>query len=424
MRGVDAVARALRHSAERYYAVPGYPVTDLAEKTGSETTVNEKVALEYALGDAVSGKRAGVILKNVGLNACADPLVNATTQGVGAGVLIIAGDDVEVAASQNAQDSRYYGEVAQVPVLEPDPGTCQEAVEEAFRASERFSRVAILRVTPALLNAGVEERALSRNPLPVSPVPKNLTMRGRVAYANHLTAEMFDWSRTSPLNRFMEGTIGAGAAPGDSRVVTVYPPPAGITTGARIRELGRPFLQEHRCIVPPAPGSGQAESYASRGHYRTFCAHCPFHTALGILAGHESRVVCDIGCSLLAMNPPYAIGIASYGLGSSIAVAARSTGIALCGDYALLHSGINALIDVREKGIPLLCIVLKNERLGFVGKGEAYDIDPFIAWADPLQVGAADESRLREALVPAGGLQVVVIEGSCPPGERHETVEY
>jgi hypothetical protein len=135
-------------------------------------------------------------------------------------------------------------------------------------------------------------------------------------------------------------------------------------------------------------------------------------------------VVCDIGCSLLAMNPPYAIGMPSYGLGSSIAVAARSTGIALCGDYALLHSGINALIDVREKGIPLLCIVLKNERLGFVGKGGAYDIDPYIAWAGSLHVDAADESALRGALAPSKGLQVVVIEGACPPGEIHETVEY
>jgi len=423
MRGEDAIAQAFRHCADRFYAVPGYPVTYLTAQIGGETAINEKVALEYALGDALQGRRAVVILKNVGLNACADPLVNATTQGVGAGVVILAGDDVDVTASQNAQDSRYYGEIAQVPVLEPDPATCQQSVEEAFRASERFSRIALYRVTPAILNAEVQEDLPLRNPLPAVPAQRDLTMRGRVASADRQLAGMFAWSRSSSLNRLRGGTVGAGAADANSHVVTVYPPPADLERYAEFHELGRPFLREHRGVLPPAT-TNIPQTYGSRGHYRTFCRNCPFTAVMQILAEQKRRVVCDIGCSLLAMNPPYAIGIASYGLGSSIAVAAKSTGIALCGDYALLHSGINALMDVREKGIPLLCIVLKNERLGFVGEGRAYDIDPYIAWTEPLHIRAQDETRLREALVPSDSLSVVVIEGVCPPGEKHETVEY
>jgi TPP-dependent indolepyruvate ferredoxin oxidoreductase alpha subunit len=423
MRGTDAIAQALLRCADRYYAVPGYPVTELAAKVGGEQVINEKVALEYALGDALTGKRAVVILKNVGLNACADPLVNATTQGVGAGVTIVCGDDVEVAASQNAQDSRYYGEVAQIPVLEPDAATCQASVEEAFRASEQFSRVALFRVTPALLNADVAEDVPVRRSRPAALAPRELTMRGRVAYAERHLAGMFAWSKSSPLNRWDGGPVGVGPAPGSSRVVTVYPPPAGPALLEQVTERGRPFLREHRCILPPA-ALDIPETYASRGRYRTFCPNCPFKPAMRILAERKLNVICDIGCSLLAMNPPYQIGVASYGLGSSIAVAARSTGIALCGDYALLHSGINALADVREKGIPLLCIVLKNERMGLVGQGPAYDIDPYITWATPVHADAADEHRLRMALVPPQERHVVVIEGVCPPGERHETVEY
>ncbi|MCK9308460.1 MAG: thiamine pyrophosphate-dependent enzyme, partial [Methanoculleus sp.] len=67
------------------------------------------------------------------------------------------------------------------------------------------------------------------------------------------------------------------------------------------------------------------------------------------------------------MNPPYRIGIATYGLGSSVAVAATGPGVALTGDYALLHSGLNALIDVYERKLPLLCIVLANTRMGMTG---------------------------------------------------------
>ena len=39
----------------------------------SEMVINEKTALEYALGDSLSGKRAAVIIKNVGLNAVPIP---------------------------------------------------------------------------------------------------------------------------------------------------------------------------------------------------------------------------------------------------------------------------------------------------------------------------------------------------------------
>ncbi|WP_292491164.1 hypothetical protein [Methanoculleus sp. 10] len=123
-------------------------------------TTNEKVALEYALGDSLAGRRTAVIVKHVGLNACADPLVHATAQGLRAGVAIVVGDDVRAAGSDVVQDSRYYGEVARVPVLEPDGETLAPAVEAAFEASETFSRVAIVRVTPGLLDADVPEPSL------------------------------------------------------------------------------------------------------------------------------------------------------------------------------------------------------------------------------------------------------------------------
>ena len=157
MKGTEALALALRRSADRWYAVPGYPVSGLAAATGAAITTNEKVALEYALGDSLSGRRAAVIVKHVGLNACADPLVHATAQGLRAGVVIVVGDDIRVTGSDVAGDSRYYGEVAWAPVFEPDGDTLGPAVEAAFEASETFSRAAILRVTPDLLDADVRK---------------------------------------------------------------------------------------------------------------------------------------------------------------------------------------------------------------------------------------------------------------------------
>ncbi len=415
MKGTEALALAILRSADRCYAVPGYPVSDLAASAGAAITVNEKVALEYALGDSLSGRRAAVIVKHVGLNACADPLVHATAQGLRSGVVVVVGDDVRAAASDVVQDSRYYGEVARVPVLEPDPETLGPAVEAAFEASETFSRVALVRVTPGLLDADVPDPSPIRSDREGNLAEPGLTMAGRAAAADRRTAAMFAWSQSSPLNRFDDGTF---------RAVTVYPPPASPDVLASVRETGRPFLREHRLLSPPEP-AGEPERFSSRGYCRTFCRDCPFHPTLAILSERAMRAVCDAGCAILAMNPPYRVGLATYGLGSSVAVAATGTGIALTGDYALLHSGLNALIDVYERKLPLLCIVFANNRMGMTGGHPVPDILRYIAWADPVVCAAEDIAALRRILVPPeGGPRTVVIEGACPEGGRHVTVAY
>jgi len=430
MKGEDALTRALLAAADRFYGVPGFPVSGVLQKTGGESVINEKVAVEYALGDSLSGRRAAVILKNVGLNACADPFVEATTQGLLAGVIMVAGDDPEAEGSQNAQDSRYYGELAEVPVIEPGPWNVCEAVEEAFRASESFSRIAILRVTPDLLEAEVPPGNAVRKGKNGAVAPLDLTMKGRVDQAKNMLGPMSEWSSSSPLNTVNGSNIFVGAAghkdktaiPGKvSCISTVYPPPAMPGAITTVTERGRPFVRDHQVMTIPA--QTVPEKRQNRGFYRSFCRDCPFLLAMNILEEQAIPVICDAGCCVLCMNPPFRMGIVSYGMGSSIGVAAKSTGVALTGDYALLHSGLPALIDVFEKKIPLLCVVMKNNCMGMTGGQQAYDISPYIAWAGPVTCRADDEVRLREMLVPRGSPCIVVIEGNCPEGRHHDTVE-
>ncbi|NYT20798.1 MAG: indolepyruvate ferredoxin oxidoreductase [Methanomicrobiales archaeon] len=422
MKGYGVLARALRSCADRIYAVPGYPVTDLAAAAGAEPVAGEKVALEYALGDSLSGKRAAVIMKNAGLNACADPLVQATSQGLHGGVVVVAGDDPAAEGSTTTQDSRYYGEIARIPVLEPGPETCAESVDAALSASERFSRVALLRVTPELLFSPGEPVNVTRTRGSGTTAPAVLTMRGRATRADSLFREMFAWSRDHPLNRFSGGAAGIGAAGGRSQVVTVYPPPPQLASYDEIHEIGESFARDHRHVRPPEELAAP-ETFGERGYYRTFCRGCPFLPALGILQSRRVSVVADAGCSILTLNPPYRLGIASYGLGTAIGVAARSTGVALIGDYGLIHSGIPSLIDVYEKKIPLLCIVLNNRCMGMTGGQESPDPARYISWAKPVTVGAEDREALQRLLVPPEEPVTVIVEGTCPEGRNHETVE-
>ena len=90
-------------------------------------SANEKVAYEEALGMSYAGRRALVSMKHVGLNVAADPFVNSALTGVNGGLVLVVADDPGMHSSQNEQDSRFYGEFAQIPIFEPS--TQQEAYD-------------------------------------------------------------------------------------------------------------------------------------------------------------------------------------------------------------------------------------------------------------------------------------------------------
>jgi indolepyruvate ferredoxin oxidoreductase alpha subunit len=336
----------------------------------------------------------------------------------------VAGDDLVPVGSTSLQDSRYYGEVARVPVIEPGPATCFAGTEEAFRASERFSRVAILRLTPRLLDSVVIGDRSERRDLPGIIADPALTTLGKVRREERLFNGLFSWSRENPLNSITGGVAGVGAAPGESAVVTAYPPPGNMGELPAVCELGRSFVREHRCVEPGDLSPGEPETFTSRGFYRTFCRECPFLGLFSMMKDRGMKAAVDAGCSILLTSPLYGVGVASYGLGSAIAVGAKSTGFAVIGDYALLHSGIQALIDVYEKKTPLLCIVLRNRRLGMTGGQEgAYDPLDYLGFAKPRVVPASDMEQLSKLFTgPVSGPGTVIVEGECPEGGEHATV--
>lgn len=404
--GEDLIAASVAVSADTVYTVPGYPVTSLGDKSGAEFVINEKTALEYAIGDSLAGKRSVVIVKNAGMNALADPLVITTTQGLKKGVLIIAGDDTEAKGSQNRQDSRYYAEVAEVPLVEPDEKSLHMAVEFGLSASEKYSRIAILRVTQDILEAevtGAETVPAGRENGSGSLADPHLTMKGRSQNADNITRKMFSQSKS----------------PG------VYPPPLHRGLRKISGEIGRPFIADHRTATPPS-FTKEPETMESRGYSRGLCMNCPYKPLFEMIAANGKEAICDTGCSLLAKNPPYNFGIANYGLGSSVAVAAKSTGLALLGDYAVLHSGLNSLIDIWQKGLPVLCIVLANRRAAMTGMKTVADIAPYLDWAKPVRLdcGSGSMEIIAEKLEEKREKpEIILVYGQCPEGESHEAIK-
>ena len=124
--GNEAIARGAYEAGVRVSsAYPGTPSTEINENVAtypeiySEWAPNEKVAVEVALGAAVSGARSLACMKHVGLNVAADPFFTATYTGVNAGMVVVVADDPGMHSSQNEQDTRMLARASHAPVLDP-----------------------------------------------------------------------------------------------------------------------------------------------------------------------------------------------------------------------------------------------------------------------------------------------------------------
>jgi indolepyruvate ferredoxin oxidoreductase alpha subunit len=135
-------------------------------------------------------------------------------------------------------------------------------------------------------------------------------------------------------------------------------------------------------LFPEGDWPSLAEEGRTMPSRQPLCDGCPYVPALqALLATMERRggrdafvVTGETGCMVRAQLPPWEILDAKYGMGSSIGLAtglARAgisqQVIALAGDSAFLHSGLNELIDANQSGTNLLVVLLANETTALSG---------------------------------------------------------
>lgn len=499
-RCIDAVASAIREcEIKRITCVPGYPITELAEHLMSEAVVgadaewciNEKVAMEIALGASASGSRSMVIVKHVGMNILADPLITASTHTTGAGVVVIAGDDPMAAASQNEQDSRYWGLLAEVPVLDPNPENLYDAIFEAYRISEAVRTPVIVRVMDPLLQSECAYTAREdrgRNEPEVHLFDRSIweySMHGRYQlFHRDAYPLMENLSETSHLNRCTEGEGGEGDA--ESCIISSGYASTLIESimrrkGPRIPHLSLSFVsplpvkrildfigdrraliveettpvierqlqpQSHKILGRwsghlPYGGLNEEdilfaiakidddeiapdttpETLGSRGFTRSICDDCPFIPVYEAIRGVKKEkgilIAGDMGCSI--RTAPEGVVDLAYSLGGAIGIASGMPGksIAVIGDYGLVHSGLQALIDAESKGRDVLAIVLQNMVSAMTGGQEVPDPGRIIraCCSDVVAIDEAAGKHVIERLIMgklgARGVSVIVVSGAC-----------
>ncbi|WP_369425591.1 thiamine pyrophosphate-dependent enzyme [Methanothrix sp.] len=471
------IHQALRDVGVGYVAyVPGYPVTDLAQSLGAEIAVNEKVAFECALGASATGVRSLVIVKQLGMNILADPLVISATHTTGAGIVVLVGDDLGPRGSQVEMDSRYYGPLTELPVLDPSAQDLYRAVTEAFRVSEELSIPAILRITSDVLEDSSTELALGENiPAYLQQTPRrfdrsiwDLTAKGR--HQRHLVRVLPALSEASESSTRIKlrgdtGVIASGSVvplaeavceeTGSSLLATLYSHPLPMRAIERFLRMHRlvlvaegpaPFMESHLkdvrgrltghlpygsikekdlrtaislIHISDLRGSMEMETAAGRPARRSICQGCPFMPLYAVLSRMDLPIAGDAGCTILSLRMG-AVDMV-YGLGSSIGVASgfREKGIAIVGDYALAHTGLQGLINAIWHRKNVLVGVIWNRVAAMTGFQEVFDLEPILKalapWLRVVEMPAPEqeiERILREEL-RSPGVSLVIFKGRC-----------
>ncbi|MCE5312063.1 MAG: thiamine pyrophosphate-dependent enzyme [Nitrospiraceae bacterium] len=233
MSGNEAIAvGAMEAGISLAVGYPGTPSTDIIEylaknfSGNAQWVLNEKVALETAIGASYAGRRALCTMKHVGLNVASDPLMSVTYLGVKGGLTLLVADDPGAYSSQNEQDSRLYARFANMPCLEPsDAQEAKDMTKAAFDLSEEFRLPVMLRsvtrishsATPVETGVTKAENpvSLQKDPAHMLAVPSNVIRCHKEL--NDKYARLAQWSVSSGYNRvmrtgFKKGIIASGIA--------------------------------------------------------------------------------------------------------------------------------------------------------------------------------------------------------------------
>lgn len=209
-------------------AYPGTPSTEILENIAKfkdtvkcEWAVNEKVAMETAVGASIAGARSLTAMKHVGLNVAMDPLMTFTYVGATGGMVVCVADDPGMHSSQNEQDNRNLAKFARAPLLEPsDSQEAYDMVQAAFEISEKYEVPCFLRLTTRTSHSSslVDLGDFKPAPHPLIPYKKDISKtipvpmfaRGHRIKAQKRTELMSKAASESGFNRIEKGLTSLG----------------------------------------------------------------------------------------------------------------------------------------------------------------------------------------------------------------------
>jgi len=490
--GVEAAHLALRDCGVIFVGgVPGYPINDLFTALQKDSGLNagwqanEKIAYEMAMGASVMGERAAVVAKHVGINILSDPLIISATHGLGAGIAVIAGDDVGALFSHDEQDSRWYGKLAEIPVFDPaEPAEIYDSIASGIQLSERICAPVLVRLTEGALK---EKGTIHRKKISNEHKKLDMSHWSYTMLGTHQKYLRDGWSLAAhesnyhilnkAVKRGARGIISSGHASLDAAKVAesmglshlslamVNPFPRALVDdfimdleAVLVCEEVAPFLEE-QLGVPKAKGrltghlpragplneadmrqgvehldmpsvkrAVEPQTMATRGYSVGHCDACPYDEVYKAIKSMGVPVAGDAGCSIIAANPPYTMLNVGVGLGSSVSSACGfpKKGIAMMGDFALLHTGLAALLNAKFNGCDVLAVIFANREAAMTGGQVTPDVSGLLKdifkddceLADPADYSVEKIRSDLDRLLKAPGLKIYVVTSRCPTGHQ------
>jgi indolepyruvate ferredoxin oxidoreductase alpha subunit len=439
LSGNEAIARgAMDAGISVATAYPGTPSTEILEYVAAhadgihaEWSVNEKVALETAIGASYSGVRVMCSMKHVGVNVAADPLMTLAYTGTKGGLLLVAADDPGMHSSQNEQDSRNYAKFAKILCIEPyDPQEAYDMAKDAFSLSEKMGLPVMLRTLTRLSHVSAPAEtgdAVERKKADLHIDAKEWVMipahaRARLKVLNEkqkLVQEIADGSRFNWMRKTGKekvGVIAFGSAYNYAAEyatkeyammkVATYPFPekkikeflVGLEKVLVFEEC-EPILEEKiRCMHPNVEGKLTGKipkdgeltpEIAAKAYGKvaatprsiglalpprppSLCPGCP-HTSLynSLKKAAPTIVAGDIGCYTLGVGMGTLHTCLCMGAGISQAAGMSHSGLsrvaAVIGESTFLHSGVTALMNAVYNNANILVLILDNSAVAMTG---------------------------------------------------------
>ena len=227
LSGNEAIARGVAQAGCRVAsAYPGTPSTEILENIAKfrdtvncEWAVNEKVAMETAIGASIGGARSFCAMKHVGLNVAMDPLMTFCYVGATGGMVFVSADDPGMHSSQNEQDNRNLAKFARIPILEPsDSQEAYDFAQKAFEISEQFRVPVMIRMTTRTSHSSSLVDLGDFDPKPRDLIPYKKDIRRTIPVpafsrlqrvdAQARTKAMREAAEKSPFNRVEAGEGG------------------------------------------------------------------------------------------------------------------------------------------------------------------------------------------------------------------------
>jgi len=425
LSGNEAIARgAYEHGVQVATGYPGTPSSEILENVAkyreiySEWSVNEKVAMDVAIGAAYAGQRSMVTMKQVGMNVAADSFFYPVYTGVKGGLLIVTADDPGMFSSQNEQDNRHYARFAKMPMLEPaDSQEAKDFVGIGLDMSEEWDTPVLLRTVMRVSHSASPVKLGERRADDASPTPPLvrdphklvstcLWARERHPIIEARLKKLGELASTFPFNRLEWGNRGLGIVASGPvyhyareifpdatflKLGMTYPLPTaliwefaeGVEEVLVIEELGElttAVIERSAAeagILPQeaVKGARQIAPPNLPGRSPVLCPGCPHRSTFYLLSRMKEVVVAgDIGCYNLGALPPFNATDTMGAMGASVGVAhgfdvagIPDPFVAVIGDSTFFHAGIPPLLDIVHNGGKSTVMILDNHTTAMTG---------------------------------------------------------